>query len=107
MDIKQRIDQLDWDNITEDMNGKGYAIASNVLTDAECDELILQYHNDALYRKTINMERYRFGMGEYKYYQYPLPNLIQQLRENVYPKLAPVANNWMNMLGLDKHFPGS
>jgi hypothetical protein len=69
--------------------------------------LILQYNNDVLYRKTINMERYRFGLGEYKYFQYPLPAIIQQLRENVYPKLAPVANSWMRALNIEKHFPGS
>jgi len=53
------------------------------------------------------MERYRFGLGEYKYYQYPLPHFIQQLRENVYPRLAPIANNWMRALGIDMHFPDS
>jgi hypothetical protein len=53
------------------------------------------------------MERYRFGLGEYKYYQYPLPGLIQQLREGVYPKLAPIANNWMRVLNIDQHFPES
>jgi hypothetical protein len=107
MDIEQRISLLNWDGITEDMNERGYASASNILTGAECDELILQYSNEALYRKTINMERYRFGLGEYKYYQYPLPVIVQQLRENVYPKLAPIANNWMRVLNIDKSFPDS
>ena len=105
MDIKQRINQLNWDKITEDMNERGYSSTPEVLTVPECEELILQYNNDALYRKTINMERYRFGLGEYKYYQYPLPGLVQQLRENVYPKLAPIANNWMRALNINQHFP--
>jgi hypothetical protein len=107
MDIQQRIDLLNWDGITEDMNDNGYAAVPKVLTDNECDEFISQYNNEALYRKTINMERYRFGLGEYKYYQYPLPGLIQQLREGVYPKLAPIANNWMRVLNIDQHFPES
>jgi hypothetical protein len=107
MELKERIELLDWSRLTGDMNEKGYASASNVLTDAECDELIHQYNNGALYRKTINMERYRFGLGEYKYFQYPLPGLIQQLREGVYPKLAPIANNWMRVLNIDTHYPGS
>ncbi len=51
------------------------------------------------------MERYRFWIGEYKYYKYPLPALVQQLREFVYPKLAPIANNWMQVLNIKKHFP--
>ena len=107
MDIQQRIDLLNWDGITEDMNANGYASAPKVLTAKECDEFISQYNNQALYRKTINMERYRFGLGEYKYYQYPLPGLIQQLREGIYPKLAPIANNWMRVLNIDQHFPES
>ncbi|MDB4903190.1 MAG: hypothetical protein JWQ63_2471 [Mucilaginibacter sp.] len=107
MDIQQRIDLLNWDKVTEDINENGFAHTSKVLTDKECDEFILQYNNEALYRKTINMERYRFGLGEYKYYQYPLPGLIQQLREGIYPKLAPIANNWMRVLNIDQHFPES
>lgn len=107
MDIQQRIDLLNWEKVTEDMNDNGYACVSKVLTSKECDEFISQYNNEALYRKTINMERYRFGLGEYKYYQYPLPGLIQQLREGIYPKLAPIANNWMRVLNIDQHFPES
>ena len=107
MNIKERIDMLNWSGITEDLNERGYACASQILTNDECSELVSQYNNNALYRKTINMERYRFGLGEYKYFQYPLPGIVQQLRENVYPKLAPVANNWMRALNIDTQFPGS
>jgi len=105
MTIQQRINQLNWNGITDDMNDHGYALIPKVLTNGECDELILQYNNQDLYRKTINMERYRFGLGEYKYFQYPLPVIVQQLREDVYPNLAPIANNWMRVLNIDKHFP--
>jgi hypothetical protein len=107
VDIQQRVNLLNWYAITENINGNGYACAPKVLTDKECDELILQYNNEALYRKTINMERYRFGLGEYKYFQYPLPVIVQQLRESVYPKLAPIANEWMRVLNIDRHFPES
>jgi len=107
MDVQQRIDRLHWTGLTTDMNELGFASSPKVLTNKECDELIRQYNNEALYRKTINMERYRFGLGEYKYYQYPLPDLIQQVRENMYPKLAPIANNWMKVLNIDQHFPES
>jgi len=107
MNIKRRIDQLNWSSIAKDLNERGYASASQILTDDECSDLILRYSEDALYRKTINMERYRFGLGEYKYFQYPLPGVVQQLRENVYPKLAPVANNWMRELNIETQFPGS
>lgn len=105
MEIKEKIGSLNWDIIANDMNDKGYAHVSNILTGDECDELVSQYNDTSLYRKTINMERYSFGLGEYKYYQYPLPALIQELRQSVYPGLASVANNWMRALNIDKVFP--
>jgi len=101
------IEQLDWDSISNQLNAQGYALATQVLTSAECDSLIQQYDDQSLYRKTIVMERYRFGLGEYKYFNYPLPGIIQQIRERVYPKLAPVANNWMKVLNIDQQFPVS
>ena len=107
MDITQLIDHLNWDKITEDLNERGYACASEVLTGEECAMLISEYGNTSLYRKTIIMEHHQYGLGEYKYYQYPLPVMVQSLRESLYPKLAPVANNWMRVLNIDKQFPGS
>ncbi len=101
------IEQLDWNSISNQLNAQGYALATHVLTNAECDSLIQQYDDQSLYRKTIVMERYRFGLGEYKYFNYPLPDIIQQIRERVYPKLAPVANNWMKVLNIDQQFPAS
>lgn len=106
-DIKDKICALDWQIITEEMNEKGFAIVSNLLTKEQCKELIENYDNSTAYRKTVVMERYRFGLGEYKYFNYPLPVLIQTVRENVYPKLAPIANRWMELLNTDKKFPGN
>jgi hypothetical protein len=63
------------------------------------------YNDGQHYRKTVNMERYRFGRGEYKYFTYPLPPLIQQIREFVYPHIAKVANTWMEVLNLEESFP--
>jgi hypothetical protein len=53
------------------------------------------------------MERYRFGLGEYKYFNYPLPGIIEKLRQDIYPKLAPIANNWMRILNIDKQYPAT
>lgn len=106
-DINDKICALDWQIITEEMNEKGFAIVSNLLTKEQCKELIENYDNSTAYRKTVVMERYRFGLGEYKYFNYPLPVLIQTVRENVYPKLAPIANRWMELLNIDKKFPGN
>ncbi len=105
--MKQGIEQLDWDNISSRLNDNGYALVSNILTSAECDTLVRRYDQKELYRKIINMERYRFGLGEYKYFNYPLPGIIQQVRQSVYPYLAPVANNWMKILNTNKQFPGT
>jgi hypothetical protein len=106
MEIPQRINAFDWATATDDLNNKGYAILSHVLTETECRELIENYDNDALYRKRVIMERHQYGKGEYKYFNYPLPPVIQQLRESVYPKLAPVANGWMWALGKPLQYPG-
>jgi len=101
----QTIEQLDWSTITNHINDTGYALVKSILTNTECDHLVHQYDNKALYRKTIAMERYRFGLGEYKYFSYPLPPVIDQVRQSVYPHLAPIANSWMRALGIDKEFP--
>jgi len=103
--MQQRIDQSDWQDIAGRMNDTGYAFLENLLKHAECDALKAQYDNPALYRKTIVMERYRFGLGEYKYFSYPLPQIIAQLRQAVYPHLAPIANKWMAVLNIEKSFP--
>ena len=102
--LKDRIKNLDWDQINKTLHDKGFAIVKQVLRERYCDTLISDYDADA-YRKTVNMERYRFGYGEYKYYNYPLPAIITDLRESVYSYIVPVANKWMNELGFDKQFP--
>ncbi len=103
--MKQKIIQLDWPAITEGLNKNGYALAGKVLDDEQCAHLIGQYHDDALYRKTVIMERHNFGLGEYKYFNYPLPGVVQDLREYLYLNLAPIANNWMRGLNIDVNYP--
>jgi hypothetical protein len=103
--LEESIKKIDWNMVTEAMHTKGYTLISNLLNKDNCEQLISDYQNDALYRKTITMERYRFGLGEYKYFQYPLPPLIQTIREQVYPNLIPIANTWMQALKIDRQFP--
>ena len=102
--IKEKLSGIDWQAITEEMNQKGYAVVPQILSAENCQQLIRNYDQPEFYRKTIVMERYRFGLGEYKYFNYPLPGLIQTIRENVYPHLAPIANSWMKVLKLTKIF---
>jgi uncharacterized protein len=94
------ITDLDHPVIVDNLNMKGYAIVKHALLKTECEDLCRFYDNDDLYRSTINMQRYRFGQGEYKYFNYPLPAIIRALREMYYPILADVANDWMLKLGL-------
>lgn len=103
--LEASIKKIDWDTVTEAMHNRGYALITNLLTEEDCDQLIAAYTDETLYRKTITMERYRFGQGEYKYFQYPLPPLIQTIREQVYPNLVPIANSWMEALKIERHFP--
>lgn len=103
--IVEKLSSVDWEEVAGEMNAKGYAIIPDVISSEQCEQLIKNYSSTHQYRKTITMERYRFGLGEYKYFKYPLPELIQSLREEAYSHLAPIANEWMKMLAMDNRFP--
>lgn len=105
IEIEQKADALEWPIITASLNEKGYAIISRFLSDSDCKNLLSIYENPAAFRKTVVMERYRFGLGEYKYFSYPLPDLIQTIRKSIYPHIASVANLWMKVLKINTHFP--
>ncbi len=103
--ISEKISSIDWQRVTEEVNEKGYALVLQFLPNQYCEELIDEYDNSDLYRKTITMERHGFGLGEYKYFKYPLPDLIQTVRRAIYPKLTPVANTWMRVLNIKRQLP--
>jgi uncharacterized protein len=103
--ISEKISGIDWQRVTEEVNDKGYALVLQFLPNQYCEELIGEYDNSDLYRKTITMERHGFGLGEYKYFKYPLPDLIQTVRRAIYPKLTPVANTWMRVLNIKRQLP--
>ena len=103
--ILEKISSIDWQRVTEEVNEKGYALVLQFLPNQYCEELIGEYDNSDLYRKTITMERHGFGLGEYKYFKYPLPDLIQTVRRAIYPKLTPVANTWMRVLNIKRQLP--
>lgn len=101
------IENHDWPSIREHLHQRGYAQLHQLLNAEACETLIAEYGNPLHYRKTIVMERYRFGLGEYKYFAYPLPPIIQRIRETVFPKLVPVANQWMEVLKTGSPYPAS
>lgn len=103
--ISEKIENQNWPSITENLNQKGYVQIDSLLTDNQCDSLKNLYVQPSYFRKTIVMERYSFGLGKYKYFNYPLPELIQEIRENIYRKIAPIANKWMQLLNINTQFP--
>lgn len=96
---------MDWAFHKKNLNEKGFTILPSVLSKEECDHVSGLYGDNYLYRNTINMKRYRFGEGEYKYFNYPLPPIIQVLREEFYRPLSGIANEWMQKLSISKQFP--
>jgi hypothetical protein len=105
MIIQERLAQLDWKAIEASLWQRGYAKTDPLLTAQECDALVALYSKDQLFRSRIDMKRFRFGEGEYKYFMYPLPPLVQTLREQIYPRLAVIANAWAKALGQPDSFP--
>jgi hypothetical protein len=105
MELKQRLEQVNWTDVAESMHAKGYASILGILSAEECEALVNRYNDADGYRKTIVMENHGYGFGQYKYYSYPLPGVVQTLREVVYPNIAPIANKWMEVLNIDKQFP--
>ncbi|HEU4683958.1 MAG TPA: 2OG-Fe(II) oxygenase [Nitrospira sp.] len=103
--VEDRLARLDWHAIEDSLWERGYAKTPRLLTPEECRTLIALYDKDASFRSRIDMKRFRFGEGEYKYFGYPLPPLVQTLRETIYPRLAVVANAWAKALGQAEEFP--
>ncbi|MEQ8475318.1 2OG-Fe(II) oxygenase [Fulvivirga sp.] len=103
--MKDKIQSLNWDSIAQNLNTKGYTTIPSLLSHEQCESLRALYQKKTGYRKTVVMERHRFGLGEYKYFDYPLPPLIQALRTNVYKHLAPIANLWMKALKTGLAYP--
>ncbi|MEJ0030068.1 MAG: 2OG-Fe(II) oxygenase, partial [Bacteroidota bacterium] len=91
----------------EHLNSTGFAVVKNFLTNDQCADLIGNYSNDHLYRNTIDMKRYRFGEGQYRYFNYPLPSIIQKIRTELYPSLSQLANAWHEKLGVDLRYPAT
>ncbi len=98
---------MNWIYHHTQLNEKGFSVVPNVLSPAECQHLSGMYFDNALYRSTVNMQRYRFGKGEYKYFNYPHPPVIQSLREIFYNPLSVLANEWMDKLNTSIKYPPS
>jgi hypothetical protein len=103
--IAPRVAAMDWRRVSQDLDGHGNAILARLLTASECRVLARCYADDALFRSRVLMASHGFGRGEYKYFSYPLPQLVATLRETLYPQLAPIANRWNERLGIETRYP--
>ena len=101
------IQTIDWNKVKQALDEQGFARIAGVLTPDECNELKSLYPEEGLFRSTINMQRYRFGKGEYKYFKYPHPPMINSLRREFYGPLVSMANDWMSRLSIDIEYPGN
>jgi hypothetical protein len=98
--------ETDREGIAADLDAQGWAVVPRLLAPGTCRELKGCYDEDDRFRSTVTMARHGFGRGEYRYFAYPLPPAVAELRTALYPRLAPIANRWNRMLGTDTLFPG-
>ncbi|HEY2685753.1 MAG TPA: 2OG-Fe(II) oxygenase [Steroidobacteraceae bacterium] len=89
------------------LESQGFLVIKALLSEEACSQVRECYDQDQLFRNTVDMARYRFGQGQYRYFSYPLPRQVVELRESFYPKLVPVANRWWELLKEGKSFPSS
>jgi len=93
-DIAERVKALDWERIRDDLDAQGSARIARLITCAECDTLTQLYPQDLPFRSRVLMAQHGFGRGEYKYFNYPLPKIVADLRTAFYSYLVPIANRW-------------
>jgi len=100
-----RVALLDWGRIARDLSEQGAAVIETLLAPEECSEIAALYPREEYFRSHVVMSRHGFGKGEYRYFKYPLPGLIDGLRTALYPRLAPIANEWNERMGVATHYP--
>ena len=100
-----RVDVIDWERVTQDLDARGSAAVERLLTRTECEALAALYPVAGLFRSRVVMARHGFGSGEYQYFCYPLPEIVDTLRASLYPHLAPLANRWNVAMGLPASYP--
>jgi len=103
--LAPRVEAIEWTAIAKHLDGNGWAVLSNLLSHDQCGSIAGLYDADDVFRSHIIMARHGFGRGEYKYFSYPLPDIIANLRTALYPRLAPIANRWNESMGSDVRYP--
>jgi uncharacterized protein len=106
IDADRRLASCDWTAAAAALGAQGWATLPSLLAAQECDVLARLYGKDDGFRSRVIMGKHGFGRGEYRYFAYPLPGLVEALRRSLYARLAPVANRWHEAMGMDVRFPG-
>jgi uncharacterized protein len=106
-DNTERMNALDWPRISQDLDTQGNRVLERLIPSDECRSLVAMYPKDDLFRSRVVMASHGFGRGEYKYFAYPLPQIVAKLRTELYPRLAPIANRWNTTMGLEIQYPAS
>lgn len=96
---------IEWGNKARDLDARGWALLPKLITRDQCRQMSALYARDTGFRSRVVMSHHGFGRGEYQYFAYPLPDLVQSLRTSLYPSLVPIANAWHERMGLDVRFP--
>jgi hypothetical protein len=100
-----RVAVYEWDAVTSELDTYGCAVLPQLLSSAECRMIAALYSDERHFRSHVVMARHGFGKGEYRYFKYPLPDLIGGLRTALYPHLSEVANAWNERMGIDRRYP--
>mgnify|MGYP003694687975 CR=1 FL=1 len=104
-DLAARVAGLPWETLEAELDARGFATTGPLLDAAECAGLAAMYSDERRFRSRVDMARYRFGVGEYKVFRRTAAGAVAALRENLYPRLAPIANRWMERLGASERYP--
>jgi uncharacterized protein len=102
-----RLSAFDWSGVAQRLDADGFAVLPGLLDAQECAGLAALYDGDGRFRSKVVMARHGFGRGEYKYFDYPLPDLLSRLRTALYARLAPIANRWNESMALEQRYPAS
>jgi hypothetical protein len=103
--VAERVAAADWSRVFDDLDAQGFAVVDGLLGDAECNALAGLYGCEEQFRSRVVMASHGFGRGEYKYFAYPLPAMVAELRTSLYPRLVPIANRWNAAMGVEIHYP--
>lgn len=103
--INKRIESFAWGEIERGLDTNGWAIIPGLLTTVDCENLKALYADDTAFRNRVIMARHGYGRGEYRYFCYPLPLSVDNLRTSIYPHLAPIANRWNDLMKIPARFP--